>query len=79
MGVEIGEGRKLSEILAETKMVAEGVATATSAYELARRASVEVPIISEVQKILLQEKGPLKACYDLMTKDPIPRPGDRRN
>ncbi|MBP1647008.1 MAG: NAD(P)H-dependent glycerol-3-phosphate dehydrogenase [Bacteroidetes bacterium] len=70
VGVEIGKGRKLSEILAETKMVAEGVATANSAYELARRTGVEVPIISEVQKILFEEKDPLKACYDLMTRDP---------
>ena len=70
VGVEIGKGRKLSEILAETKMVAEGVATAKSAYELARRTGVEVPIVAEVQKILFEGKDPLKACYDLMTRDP---------
>ncbi len=70
VGVEIGKGRKLSEILAETKMVAEGVATAKSANELARRTGVETPIITEVQKILFEEKDPLKACYDLMTRDP---------
>lgn len=70
VGVEIGKGRKLSEILAETKMVAEGVATAKSASELARRTGVETPIVTEVQKILFEEKDPLKACYDLMTRDP---------
>jgi glycerol-3-phosphate dehydrogenase (NAD(P)+) len=70
VGVEIGKGRKLPEILGETKMVAEGVATAKSAYELARRTGVEVPIVTEVQKILFEEKDPLKACYDLMTRDP---------
>jgi glycerol-3-phosphate dehydrogenase (NAD(P)+) len=70
VGVEIGKGRKLPDILAETKMVAEGVATTKSAYELAHRTGVEVPIVAEVYKILFEEKDPLKACYDLMTRDP---------
>jgi glycerol-3-phosphate dehydrogenase (NAD(P)+) len=70
VGVEIGKGRKLPDILAETKMVAEGVATTKSAYELARRVGVEAPIVAEVHNILFEEKDPLKACYDLMTRDP---------
>ncbi len=70
VGVEIGKGRKLQDILAEMVMVAEGVATTQSAYELAARAGVEVPIIAEVYKILFEDKDPLKACYDLMTRDP---------
>ena len=51
-------------------MVAEGVETTRSAYELARRVGVEVPIINEVYKILFEAKEPLRACYDLMTRDP---------
>ncbi len=70
VGVEIGKGRKLPEILAEMVMVAEGVATTRSAYELARRVGVEVPIIAEVHKILFEGKDPLVACNDLMTRDP---------
>ena len=70
VGVEIGKGRKLPDILAETKMVAEGVATTKSAYELARRTGVDVPIVAEVHRILFEQKDPLKACYDLMTRDP---------
>ncbi|MBI4535442.1 MAG: NAD(P)H-dependent glycerol-3-phosphate dehydrogenase [Ignavibacteriae bacterium] len=70
VGVEIGKGRKLPEILAEMVMVAEGVATTQSAFDLAQRVGVEVPIIAEVHKILFEEKDPLKACYDLMTRDP---------
>ena len=70
VGFEIGKGRKVSEILGEMVMVAEGVDTATSALQLARRVGVEVPIIAEVHKILFEEKDPLKACYDLMTRDP---------
>ncbi len=70
VGVEIGKGRKLREILGEMVMVAEGVATTQSAFELANRVGVEVPIVSEVHKILFEGKDPLKACHDLMTRDP---------
>jgi len=70
VGVEIGKGRKLPEILSEMVMVAEGVDTTRSAFELANKVGVEVPIISEVYKILFEEKEPLAACYDLMTRDP---------
>jgi glycerol-3-phosphate dehydrogenase (NAD(P)+) len=51
-------------------MVAEGVATTQSAYELAARVGVEVPIIAEVHRILFEGKDPLVACHDLMTRDP---------
>jgi glycerol-3-phosphate dehydrogenase (NAD(P)+) len=70
IGVEIGKGRKLPEILSEMVMVAEGIATTESASELARRVQVEVPIINEVHRILFEGKDPLAACYDLMTRDP---------
>jgi glycerol-3-phosphate dehydrogenase (NAD(P)+) len=70
VGVEIGKGRKLPEILAEMVMVAEGVATTQSAHDLARRVGVEVPIVDQVYKILFEGKDPLKACHDLMTRDP---------
>jgi glycerol-3-phosphate dehydrogenase (NAD(P)+) len=70
VGVEIGKGRKLKEILADMVMVAEGVATTQSAYELAQKTGVEVPITTEVYRILFDDKDPLAACYDLMTRDP---------
>jgi len=70
VGVEIGRGRKLPEILAEMVMVAEGVATTQSAYDLARKVNVETPIVDQVHKILFEGKDPLRACHDLMTRDP---------
>jgi len=70
VGVEIGKGRTLAAIVKGMVMVAEGVATTASAYELARRVGVEVPIIAEVYRILFEEKDPLVACHDLMTRDP---------
>jgi glycerol-3-phosphate dehydrogenase (NAD(P)+) len=69
VGVEIGKGRKLPDILSEMVMVAEGVETTRSAHELARKVDVDAPIIAEVHKILFEEKDPLVACYDLMTRD----------
>jgi glycerol-3-phosphate dehydrogenase (NAD(P)+) len=70
VGVEIGKGRKLEDILGEMVMVAEGVATTQSAYDLARKVGVETPIVDQVHKILFEGKDPLKACHDLMTRDP---------
>jgi glycerol-3-phosphate dehydrogenase (NAD(P)+) len=70
VGVEIGRGRLLKDVLGDMVMVAEGVETTRSASELARRVGVEVPIINEVYHILFEEKEPLRACYDLMTRDP---------
>lgn len=70
VGVEIGKGKKLPDILAGMVMVAEGIATTQSAFDLANRFNVDAPIISEVHKILFEAKDPLKACHDLMTRDP---------
>jgi glycerol-3-phosphate dehydrogenase (NAD(P)+) len=70
VGVEIGRGRLLKDVLGDMVMVAEGVETTRSARELARRVGIEVPIINEVHNILFEEKDPLRACYDLMTRDP---------
>ncbi|HEX7571919.1 MAG TPA: NAD(P)H-dependent glycerol-3-phosphate dehydrogenase [Bacteroidota bacterium] len=70
VGVEIGKGRKLADIVGGMVMVAEGIATTESAFALSRRVGVEVPIIAEVYRILFEEKDPLIACHDLMTRDP---------
>lgn len=70
VGVEIGKGRKLADIVRGMVMIAEGIATTESAYAMARRAGVEVPIIAEVYRILFEDKDPLIACHDLMTRDP---------
>jgi len=70
VGVEIGKGRKLKDIVGEMVMIAEGVATTKSANDLARSKGVEVPIMVEVEKMLFEGKDPLEACHDLMTRDP---------
>jgi len=69
LGVEIGRGRTVAEILAERRTVAEGVGTAQAAVELGRRAGVELPIAGEVARILFEHKHPRRAIADLMERD----------
>ena len=69
-GEEIGKGKSLRDILKETEMVVEGVATTESAYELARKHKVEMPIINEIHKVLYENKDPEKGVHDLMTRSP---------
>lgn len=69
LGVEMGRGRKLEEILRERRSVAEGVNTARAAVELAERYGVELPISSEVRQILFEGKAPAQAIADLMERE----------
>jgi len=68
LGEQIGRGKKLEEVLQEMVMVAEGVKTTQSAYELAGKHNVEVPIITEAYNVLFREKDPQQAVFDLMTR-----------
>lgn len=70
VGEQIGQGRKLEEILNEMVMVAEGVKTTRSVYQLMKKYDVEMPISEQVYKVLFENKPPLKAVSDLMTRDP---------
>lgn len=68
LGEQIGKGKKLAEVLSEMVMVAEGVKTTRSAYELAAKHNVEAPIIAEAFYVLFQNKDPKQAVFDLMTR-----------
>jgi glycerol-3-phosphate dehydrogenase (NAD(P)+) len=69
VGIELGKGRKLDDILSGMQMVAEGVKTTLSAYQLAQKLEVEVPIIEQMYQILYQGKEPRQAVSDLMLRD----------
>lgn len=69
VGIELGKGRSLDEILAGMQMVAEGVKTTLSAYQLAKKLGVDVPIIEQMYLILYQNKSPRQAVTDLMLRD----------
>jgi glycerol-3-phosphate dehydrogenase (NAD(P)+) len=66
VGFEIGRGRKLAEVLAEMKMVAEGVKTAKSTYNLAAKLGIEMPITNQVYESLYHDKPMGKAVQELM-------------
>lgn len=69
VGIELGQGRKLDDILAGMQMIAEGVKTTLSAYQLAESLGVDVPIIEQMYLILYQNKDPRTAVSDLMLRD----------
>jgi len=69
VGVELGRGRKLPEILAGMHgMVAEGIFTTTAAVGLARARGVEMPITEQMHAILHEGKDPREAIHDLMAR-----------
>ena len=69
VGLEVGRGRALADVLAGTESVAEGVTTTRSAMALAARASVEMPIVAAVARILFDGQDPRRALADLMGRD----------
>lgn len=69
VGVELGRGRKLAEILAGMHgMVAEGIFTTTAAVGLARARGVEMPITEQMHAILQEGKAPREAIHELMSR-----------
>ncbi len=69
VGIQLGEGKKLKDILSESKMVAEGVATTKSAFDLSGKLNIELPITHQVYDILYKNKKPKKATELLMTRN----------
>ncbi len=74
-GERLGKGETPEQIAASTQMVAEGVRTAKSAWQLAQRHGVDVPITREVQAIIYEGKPPKQAVRDLMTREAKPEFG----
>jgi len=68
VGVQIGQGKHLADILAGAQTVAEGVGTATIARALAERHQVDMPIVREVCAALFEGKAPRAAVSDLMER-----------
>lgn len=69
VGLALGEGRTLTEILDELGEVAEGVTTAQSAFNLAHRVGVELPITEQVYRLLYEEKPVMTALLDLLGRE----------
>jgi glycerol-3-phosphate dehydrogenase (NAD(P)+) len=69
VGVEMGKGRTLEDVLAGLGHVAEGVKTAKSAYDLSVKLGVEMPITHEVYAVLYEGKPLTRAVHDLMSRE----------
>lgn len=68
VGEQIGKGKPIKEILKNMQMIAEGVSTTKSVYQLVKKYKVDMPITNQVYSVLYQNKNPLKAVSDLMTR-----------
>lgn len=68
VGIELGKGRRLEQVVAETKQVAEGVRTAEVVAELAADAGVELPICQQVWAVLCGERTPEQAYESLLSR-----------
>jgi glycerol-3-phosphate dehydrogenase (NAD(P)+) len=68
VGVELGKGRALAEILDGMRMVAEGVGTSGALLALAREAGIELPITQQVEAILHQGRSPREAIRSIMER-----------
>jgi len=70
VGVQLGQGRSMSEIMGNARTVAEGVATVRAVHELARKLGVEMPVSAEVYGIVAEGADPMEALHRLMTREP---------
>jgi glycerol-3-phosphate dehydrogenase (NAD(P)+) len=68
VGVELGKGRKLAEILSQTRMVAEGVVTTVATMALARKHEVDMPITEQMYAVLHEGRSPSAAIRELMER-----------
>lgn len=66
VGVALGQGRSLDEILSSTRMVAEGVRTTGAALALGARHGIELPIAAQMQAVIDGQCSPLDAVEALM-------------
>jgi glycerol-3-phosphate dehydrogenase (NAD(P)+) len=75
VGESLARGEKLPQILARLTMVAEGVYTARSVHERARKMGIAMPLTDEVYRVLYEDKDPLAAVNDLMLREPTSERG----
>jgi glycerol-3-phosphate dehydrogenase (NAD(P)+) len=68
VGVELGRGKNIDQILAETRRVAEGVKTCRSARDLAEKLDIDMPITCEMYRVLYENDSPRNAIQRLMTR-----------
>lgn len=68
-GIKIGEGLSMEEASDQVGMVVEGIKTSKSAYSLAKKLDVEMPIINEIYEVLYEGKDVKNSVINLMLRD----------
>jgi glycerol-3-phosphate dehydrogenase (NAD(P)+) len=66
VGMRLGKGEKIGDVVASMRQVAEGVKTAAAVHEIAKSKNVEMPICEQVFRVVHEGKDPSKAVRDLM-------------
>lgn len=69
VGERLARGERISDIEKNMDMVAEGIKTSSSVYELAQAHKVDMPIASEVYRVIFEGKDPKQALSDLMSRE----------
>ncbi|SVD30086.1 uncharacterized protein METZ01_LOCUS382940, partial [marine metagenome] len=69
VGIRIGKGEKLNDIISNMKMVAEGVETTRSIYDLSRKKDIEMPICEQIYQVLFEDIPPRQAILELMGRE----------
>lgn len=72
VGKLLGQGRRLDDIIASTRMVAEGVPNTESLFQCARKTGARTPLLDEVYAVLYQNKPATDAMRSLLSRDPRP-------
>jgi glycerol-3-phosphate dehydrogenase (NAD(P)+) len=70
VGLELGKGRTIEDILAGMSSVAEGVKTTRAAHDLGKKVGVELPITDAIYSILYEGKAPREAVAELLKREP---------
>ncbi|HLE69236.1 MAG TPA: NAD(P)H-dependent glycerol-3-phosphate dehydrogenase, partial [Vicinamibacteria bacterium] len=68
VGIELGKGRSLEDVLAGMEQVAEGVRTTHAAVALSKEHGVEMPIVLQMERLLRGETTPEDVMRELMTR-----------
>ena len=72
VGEQLGRGQSLDQITTSMQMIAEGIPTAKSGRECARRLRIDTPIIDQVYALLYEQKSAIQAMHELLSRDQKP-------
>jgi len=69
VGLKLGEGKNINQVKDEMQMVAEGIKTTRSVYDLTKRLDIDMPILEQVYKIIYEDKDCAEAVSDLLKRE----------